>query len=264
MTSTVLVVASSTVRMIYRYPANLLNVFLVPLVFLLMLAVFEGIIDQDRLSVAAGGRISLTAYGMVGLGLASLMGSSMSMAAIVENEVLTGTLAANLAAPLRPLSYVAGLCLASLASGSMLAALLAFIGVAIAGNVAQPVAAAAALGIALAMFFGLGLIAAALAIRFRRIGGTMGSLVLLLQLLTGAFIPLRALPDWLQWLAYALPPTWAIDLTRALLLDVSPLISLERELALGAGLALISCAAGAALVNAAVERVRVRGGLEAY
>lgn len=262
--SNVGMVAITTWRMLYRYPLNIVNLFIVPITFLAITFVFSRLLDNERFQETAGGEVSLVAYAMVGLGVFALTNAALGMGAIVEAEVSWGTLPANLVTPVRPIVYIGGVCAASLAGGSLLTLSLSLIGVLLLPARVELVGAVLSLILAVSLYFGIGLIVAALALRFKRIGATASAVATILQFVTGAFIPVRSLPDWLSVVAFAMPPTWAIDLVRAQLLGIPTLLELHVEFVLVALLAAVALAGGGLAVSSAVEWLRRHGGLEAY
>ena len=69
--------------------------------------------------------------------------------------------------------------------------------------------------------WGLGLIAAAAVVTFRRGGGVIGVAMAMLGLASGAFFPLALLPGWVQTIAEANPVAIAIEGTREALIGGS-------------------------------------------
>lgn len=76
--------------------------------------------------------------------------------------------------------------------------------------------------------------------------------------------PVTVLPPVLRLLVYANPLTFALDLSRGLLLGASTIMPAARETALLASLSVLSLGAGYAVLTGAVRRMRVAGSSARY
>jgi ABC-type multidrug transport system permease subunit len=105
---------------------------------------------------------------------------------------------------------------------------------------------------------------AAGAIRWRRVGGLLGTLSFVEQFFAGVFIPVRVIPMGLRWISYMLPSTWVIDATRSSFLGLEPLVAPRLQTGILIGLALITNLCGFVLVSLAEKRARRLGLTDQY
>jgi ABC-2 type transport system permease protein len=124
--------------------------------------------------------------------------------------------------------------------------------------------ALAVMGLTLAAFMGLGVLAAAFIMRYKRGNPVTWLLTSASELLGGVFFPVEVLPDWLKALSQAVPMTHALlGLRKALLMgagwgDVAP-----QLLALAAFTA-VAWPLGVFCFSAALKRTRADGSLSHY
>ena len=92
-------------------------------------------------------------------------------------------------------------------------------------------------------------------------------------LVTGAYFPIDALPQWLQVMAKALPQTYAIDAARRLLLEspgtaplatIGGLTPLATDFAILAGFAVTLPAIGAWVFAVGLRKAQADGGLSRW
>lgn len=57
----------------------------------------------------------------------------------------------------------------------------------------------------------------------------MFAFVLIFQLLSGLFTPIDSMPQWAQWLTYAIPPRYFIEIIRAIYLRATPVSALMPQ-----------------------------------
>lgn len=73
----------------------------------------------------------------------------------------------------------------------------------------------------------------------------MFAFIMIFQLMSGLFTPIRSMPEWAQTITYAIPPRYFIEIMRSVYLKGTPLIELwPQYLSLGA-FALLTCLAAA-------------------
>ncbi len=65
-----------------------------------------------------------------------------------------------------------------------------------------------------ASLIGVGIIIGLSAILWKETSGIVQILGMLFQFIAGAFIPVQSFPEWLKWIAYIFPQTFAFDLSR--------------------------------------------------
>jgi ABC-2 type transport system permease protein len=112
--------------------------------------------------------------------------------------------------------------------------------------------------------WGLGLMAAAAIVTFRRGGGIVGFAMSVLGLVSGAFFPLSLLPAWLQSLAEANPVAIAMEGTRNALIGGAGWEGIGQDLLVLVPLSLAALFAGVAAFRAALAREHRRGTLGLY
>jgi ABC-2 type transport system permease protein len=112
--------------------------------------------------------------------------------------------------------------------------------------------------------WGLGLMAAAAIVTFRRGGGIVGFAMSVLGLVSGAFFPLSLLPAWLQKLAEANPVAIAMEGTRNALIGGAGWEGIGQDLLVLVPLSLAALFAGVAAFRAALAREHRRGTLGLY
>ncbi len=111
------------------------------------------------------------------------------------------------------------------------------------------------------VYWGLGMISAALIIFFKK--GNPIDFILngIFVLLGGVYFPIEILPNSLQTLADYLPLTYALHALRMSILQGTDLFSLTKELLILSGFALIFLISGILSVNLAFKKARVSGNL---
>lgn len=135
-------------------------------------------------------------------------------------ERTTGTLARLVVSPANPLEIVIGYELAFGLVAAVQGALLLVVAIWVYHVlVAGPVLAAAAAIILTAIDAqAIGIVISAAAKREAQAVQFLPFIIFPAFLLSGIFVPLASLPDWLRPFAYAIPPTWAVEAIRDVLL----------------------------------------------
>jgi ABC-2 type transport system permease protein len=112
--------------------------------------------------------------------------------------------------------------------------------------------------------WGLGLVAAATIVTFRRGGGLVGFAMSILGLASGAFFPLTLLPGWIQAITEKNPVAIAMEGTREALIGGAGWAGIGSDLLILLPLSLASLAAGVAAFRAALAREHRNGTLGLY
>ena len=120
------------------------------------------------------------------------------------------------------------------------------------------------LGCFVPFVWGLGLVAAAAIVTFRRGGGLIGFGMSVLGLASGAFFPLTLLPLWLQRIAQANPMAITMEGTRDALIGGSGWSGLVGVLVVLVPLSVAALFAGVAAFRAALTREHRNGTLGLY
>jgi len=216
------------------YPPKLYFVAWVPrvvlqLLFFALLASFLGGHDYLRF-VVIGSVAHATYIGALGFTVAS-----------ITWEQGSGTVPLLVASPSSPLLVFVGRNLAMLGNGLVSGALtlgLAAVVLDLDLTVGQVLAASMILVLATASVYCLGLLLGSIVLRFPQYRNVVSNItVVSLTFLTGAYVPVAALPSWLQPLSEVLPVTHALRLLRHVTLGapdpgIGP--SIAAEIAVGA------------------------------
>jgi ABC-2 type transport system permease protein len=112
--------------------------------------------------------------------------------------------------------------------------------------------------------WGLGLLAAAAIVTFRRGEGVVGIAMSLLGLVSGAFFPLALLPEWLQRLAEANPVAIVMEGTRDALIGGAGWDAALQDLIVLVPLSAAGLYAGVMAFRVALSREHRRGTLGLY
>jgi len=112
--------------------------------------------------------------------------------------------------------------------------------------------------------WGLGVVAAAIVLTFRRGGGLVGLGAMLLALASGLYFPVDLLPGWLVSFAEVNPVAVVTDGMREALVGGAGWTAITREAAVLAPLSLLSLAVGGACFRLALRRERRLGTLGLY
>ncbi len=92
---------------------------------------------------------------------------------------------------------------------------------------------------------GIGIIIANYSARMSQSMFLMLFVVLLCVLMSGLLTPISSMPEWAQYLTYALPPRYFIDIMRSLYLKATPVSSLQTQYLMLAAFALLTNLAAA-------------------
>ena len=208
-------------------------------------------------------------FGFLVIGTAGLLviqAATMAFSTAIGASVASGTLEAMFATPAPRVAIIGGLVaypmLWSLARVTVLVASAAFLGVAC--RVAALPAALLVLALIVAAYGGLGLVLAAMTLRFRTTGPLPSVILAATTLLGGVYYPSHVIPSWIQDLSSVVPTTYGLRAVRRLLLDGATLASVAADVVALTGLALLSVAVGVAALEAALRQARRTGSLGRY
>lgn len=73
----------------------------------------------------------------------------------------------------------------------------------------------------------------------------MFAVIMVFQLMSGLFTPISSMPQWAQWVTYAIPPRYFIEIMRAIYLRGTPMTELLPQFAALGAFALLFCTAAA-------------------
>jgi ABC-2 type transport system permease protein len=210
------------VRAYFRQGDSVFFTFLFPLVFLTIFS--TAFADQTFGSDAAGGEVSAAAYYLPGMLAAGLLLSGLQNLAIdIAMERSDGTLKRLAGTPLPVISYFTGKIGQVLLTGAAQAALLLLVA-RVAFGVELPTDAGSWLTFAWVFLLGV-TTCAVLGIALSRIPRSGKSataviipITLVLQFVSGVYLPFSQLPDWLQNFASLFPLKWLAQGMRAVFL----------------------------------------------
>lgn len=200
--------AGYEIRGYFRSPDQVFFTFLFPVLFLALFTVIMGDIDASPLPVLSAVQYYLPA--MIASGI--LLSGTQNLAVDIAMERSDGTLKRLGATPLPALSYFMGKAGQVAVTGLLQAALTIAVGAALGAELPSDPAR----WLTFAWVFPLGLLTCALlgvALSALPRSGKSATavvipIVLVLQFISGVYVPFLALPDWLQTVASAFPLKW--------------------------------------------------------
>ena len=226
------------------------------------------LVDPSALPAYNGVQTGYFEFVMVGVVIATVAGLLLQkVSTAIRQEQMIGTLEALLVTPTSPTTVQAGsvafdLLFVPFRMAALLLAVALTLGL---GFQLSGVLPSFALLIAFVPFvWGLGLMAAAAIVTFRRGGGVVGLAMSLLGLVSGAFFPLTLLPIWLQGLAEANPVAITMEGTREALIGGAGWEGVGSALLVLVPLSCLALVGGIAAFRAALTREHRRGTLGLY
>ncbi len=167
--------------------------------------------------------------GMLALNLSSA--GFWGVAYSIKQELDAGTLEPAWLTPTRRETFVLGMTLAALLLAVVATVVLVLVGIWLFGAEIAPRLAIAApiLAITTVGVLGIGYLVGAIVLRMRDATFFVDATDFLFVAISGAAFPIVVLPDLVQWIAYLLPTTHALDLMRVAALDTRPLLPLPIE-----------------------------------
>jgi ABC-2 type transport system permease protein len=226
------------------------------------------IIDPSQLPSYGGSRASYFEFVMVGVLITTVSGLLLQrVSSAVRQEQMVGTFEALLVTPTAAATVQIGsvafdlLLIPIRMSVLLLAVTLAF-GLHYDSSGLLP--AAALMAAFVPCVWGLGLVAAAAIVTFRRGAGLIGILMGFLGLASGAFFPLAVLPHWLQGLTEANPVAIVMEGTRSALIGGGDWSVVSSDLLILVPVAASAMLAGLMAFRAALAREHRNGTLGLY
>ena len=226
------------------------------------------LVDSSALPTYNGVQTGYFEFVMVGVVIATVSGLLLQkVSTAIRQEQMIGTLEALLVTPTSPTTVQAGsvafdLLFIPFRMAALLLAVALTLGLGFELSGALP---SLVLMIGFVPFvWGLGLIAAAAIVTFRRGGGVVGLAMSLLGLVSGAFFPLTLLPAWLQTAAEANPVAIAMESTREALIGGAGWEGIGPALLVLVPLSCVALLAGVAAFRWALAREHRRGTLGLY
>jgi ABC-2 type transport system permease protein len=229
-------IARKELQVFARYRLNAVNQVIQPLYQTLIPGVLLGAtfaIGGQAVGLAeTAGTTDIVGYlflGMLALNLASA--GFWGVAFSIKQELDAGTLEPAWLTPTRRETFVVGMTAAGLVLAVIATFVLVLIGIWLFGAdlaprlvIALPVLAIASVGV-----LGIGYLVGAIVLRMRDANFFVDAADFIFVALSGAAFPIVVLPDLVEWVAYLLPTTHALDLMRVAALGTRPLLPLPIE-----------------------------------
>lgn len=234
----------------------------------LLFSFIDRMIDPAALPSYGGARAGYLEFALIGVALSLVTGLLLArVATAVRQEQMIGTFEALLVTPTATGTLQAGAVAFDVLAvpvriGVLLLAVALGFGVHYEADGILP--ALAVLLAFLPFVWGLGLLAGAAMVTFRRGGGVLNAGVGLLGLVSGAFFPLALLPGWLEAVARANPIAIAIESLRDTLIGGGGWSAIPADALLLLPMSAVALGAGAFAFRAALARERRRGTLGLY
>lgn len=208
-------------------------------------------------------------FGFLVLGVAVLPLVSAAVGtlpAAIAGGIGTGTLESLLGTPIRLPALVAGLCGYSLLWGALRAILVIVAGVVLGMHVAWGQFALSATIVALVVlaYLPVGLVAAALVLRFRTAAELPKLAVYASVFLGGVYYPTGAIPTWIRHLADLVPISFGLRALRRVLLQGATLPTVVGDIGALVLFAVVATAIGAFALRSALRHVRKAGTTAQY
>lgn len=234
----------------------------------LVFAFIGRMIDPQELPRFAGKEVTYLEFAAIGIAVGVFLQFGLSrVAAVVRNEQLMGTLESLLVTPTRPSTLQVGsvffdLLYVPIQTAIFLAAIAFAFGIHL--EPAGILPAAAVLLVFIPFVWGLGVLAAAGTLTFRRGTNAVAAGALLLAFGSGLYFPVQLLPDWVVTLAEANPIALAVDGMREALLGSSAWSDVAATIARLAPLSALSLGLGVLAFRLALSREQRLGTVGLY
>jgi ABC-2 type transport system permease protein len=226
------------------------------------------LVDPSVLPTYNGVETGYFEFVMVGVVIATVSGLLLQkVSTAIRQEQMIGTLEALLVTPTSPTTVQAGsvafdMLFIPFRMAALLLAVALTLGLSFYASGILP--SLVLLAGFVPFVWGLGLMAAAAIVTFRRGGGLVGFMMSVLGLVSGAFFPLTLLPAWLQTLAEANPVAIAMEGTRNALIGGAGWEGIGHDMLVLVPLSLAALFAGVAAFRAALAREHRQGTLGLY
>jgi ABC-2 type transport system permease protein len=233
-----------------------------------MFGFFAKLVEPSALPTYNGVATGYFEFVMIGVIIATVSGLLLAkVSTAIRQEQLMGTLEALLVTPTSPTTVQIGSAAFDLLFVPVRMAVLLLVVALTAGLHFAPSGILPSLVLLMCFVpfvWGLGLLAAAAIVTFRRGGGVIGVGMSILGLASGAFFPLALLPRWIQTLSEANPMAITMEGTRDALIGGAGWSGLGGVLVVLVPLSVAALLAGVAAFRAALTREHRNGTLGLY
>jgi ABC-2 type transport system permease protein len=226
------------------------------------------LVDPSALPTYNGVQTGYFEFVMVGVVIATVSGLLLQrVSTAIRQEQMIGTLEALLVTPTSPTTVQGGsvafdLLFIPIRMAALLLAVAVTFGLDFAPSGILP--SLVVLVCFVPFVWGLGLVAAATIVTFRRGGGVVGIAMSILGLASGAFFPLTLLPGWIQTIAEANPVAITMERIRETLIGGSGWEDIGAAAIVLVPLSVLALIAGVAAFRAALDREHRNGTLGLY
>ena len=234
----------------------------------LVFAAVQGIVDPSTMPSYGGTQATYLEFVTIGIALSSFMAVALGRVyAVVRQEQVQGTLESLLLTPTAFTTIQLGsvaydLLYVPVRTGLFLIFTSAVLGTAFHWSGVVPMLGVVAVFIP--FVWGIGILAAAWTITFKRGTGVIGLLFSAISIGSGTYFPLTVLPEPLQRIAAYSPLTIALDASREALIGGAGWAAIAPAIAVLIPSAAVSMALGIAAFRIGLARERRRGSLGLY
>jgi len=232
-------VARKELQVFGRYRLNAVNQVIQPLYQTLIPGVLLGAtfaIGGEAVGLQeSAGTTDIVGYLFLGMLALTLVSAGFwGVAFSIKMELDAGTLEPAWLTPTRRETFVIGLTLSGLVIATATTVILVLVGIWLFGadiaprlTIAVPILLVTGVGV-----LGIGYLVGAIVLRMREANFFVDAADFIFICLSGAAFPVVVLPDVVEWVAYLLPTTHALDLMRVAALGTRPLLPLPVEWAM--------------------------------
>lgn len=261
----VLIVTYYDLMIFFRYKINIAWLIMTPFVYIMIGVLVFKMMGAESFFVFSGGATSAEVYSMIGYSVFSLANYCWQCGYKIENEITMGTVKMNFLLPIPKSTYVYGLSISRLISTGIFTILIFIIcAIKIAPSITNLLLSMIFLTVAMIYFLGIALCVSSLSLILKKTGNIANLLTFAMQIVTGLMIPIRMLPEYMQFGCYLFPTTWAIDSVRCSLMGLEPLIPLKMQMMIMLTAAFCSNYAGNVLLRKVEKRLQVNDSIDIY
>ncbi|MBO3804140.1 MAG: ABC transporter permease [Candidatus Brockarchaeota archaeon] len=222
------------IKEITRYKVNFALETAMSFVWGLGLLVFAAVADPGKLQYAIGSA-NYPIFLLIGVAFQTYQGASTWGAWEIHDELTKGQIEYTFASPVSRYFYILSHSLSQAIVGTIFGLLPMFaLAVLLLGALPSPMAMAMMSISVILTFLALcqvGVVIASALLALKNVNALMQAFNFLLQIATGMFVPVQFMPEPIKALAFALPMTHGIDLSRHFILGTSTVWPVEVELA---------------------------------
>ncbi|MBU7013111.1 MAG: ABC transporter permease [Theionarchaea archaeon] len=232
MTSALNVLYLNTVRELktyVRYKAGLMSI-LMPVLILIIMIILIPILDTDVFFSTSGTK-NIFSFVAAGLAFSSFYELAVNASTRLYSDMVYGTVEYIFSQPISRYWYLVSYCISNVVAGVLpfcvLLSLSAFQSEISAAQNVLPLIVTSVLLVGIIIQFSV--IFSCLVLIFKVGVGWLFGASTIIQVIAGAYIPVKVFPMWLQYIAYGLPFTYAYDLIHYSLLNTKTIFPVYTE-----------------------------------